>query len=444
MKTLNFALLFAALAIVRAAAAEPAVPTNAVIVNAAFINTLVEEIRTNHPALRAARSRADVALFTADAVRKWDDPMFTVGGSVFTPRGFDAAQQGDLAYGIEQKLPLWRKPELAKNAAVAEAAMKDRETDAQFQVLRRDLTKTLLRVALADRSITLTTQDASLHHTMIALMEERYRLGQGTQAELILMQAEHTRLRNLIAKENDKLTAERASLNRLLGRELASPWPSLGLPPLADAMPFRPALVSLALENEPKLKVMREGIKAAQAATRSTKASRLPDFYAGVGSRQFSGDAGFREVDFTLRFNMPWGNAQKYRSDLLRDEARTRSLEADVADSELGLRDELFRLTVQMDAARREALLYRDEILPRTEAAVASSHEAWLAGRGMVRDILDLRRLLLDANLMIERAVAEQHQTLADLLLSCGVAGAESLARSLRQAQPATQPKSNP
>lgn len=443
MKTLNFALLLVTLAPLRATAAESVAATNPLVVDAALVTTLAEELRTNHPALRAARARADVALFNADAVRKWDDPMFNLGGSLFSTRGMNPAEQGDLTYGIEQKLPLWRKPELAKNAAVAETAMKDGEVEAQFQLLRRDLLKSLLRVALADRSITLVSQDASLHHTMIALMEERYRLGQGTQAELVLMQAEHARLRNLTAKENDRFVSERAALNRLLGRDLASPWPPLVLPPLADALPFQPALVAIALENQPQLKVMRQEIKAARAVTQVTKASRRPDIYAGVQTRQYTGDAGFREGAFTLRFNLPWGNTEKYRSDLLRDEAKVKSLEAGVADAELGLRDELFRLTVQLDAARREAVLYRDEVNPRTEAALVSTHEAWIAGRGMVRDLLDLRRMLLDGQLMIARAIAEQHQTLAELLLSCGATDAEALARSLRERQSAP-PKPNP
>src|ERR1700677_3382179 len=71
--------------------------SNATVVSTELINRLVEEARTNNPALRAARSRARAASLNADAVRTWEDPMAMFGGSVFSPLGFDPAPQGDLA-----------------------------------------------------------------------------------------------------------------------------------------------------------------------------------------------------------------------------------------------------------------------------------------------------------------------------------------------------------
>src|SRR4051812_34405572 len=82
--------------------------TNAVVISPQWIESLVEEARTNHPALRAADARADAATWNAAAVRAWDDPMakFGVMGADRERR----ADDGDLLYGIEQKLPLFGKP----------------------------------------------------------------------------------------------------------------------------------------------------------------------------------------------------------------------------------------------------------------------------------------------------------------------------------------------
>jgi outer membrane protein TolC len=58
---------------------------------------------------------------------------------------------------------------------------------------------------------------------------------------------------------------------------------------------------------------------------------------------------------------------------------------------------------------------------------VQSARAAWETGRGMFRDVLEARRMWLDAQLMYFKAVAEQYEMLADLVLCCGVGDLEAL-----------------
>ena len=90
--------------------------TNAVVITTDLINRLVAEARTNNPSLKAADSRVRSATLNAEGVRTWDDPMGMFGGSVYGSRGFRASEDGNLAYGLEQKLPLWGRPRLAREA----------------------------------------------------------------------------------------------------------------------------------------------------------------------------------------------------------------------------------------------------------------------------------------------------------------------------------------
>ena len=121
-----------------------------------------------------------------------------------------------------------------------------------------------------------------------------------------------------------------------------------------------------------------------------------------------------------VSFNLPLGNADKYRSDIRRDEAKRTATELDVADYELTVRENLHMMTVNLDAARRTARLYRDEIMPRAEQAVSAARTAWESGGGQFRDVLDARRMLLDARLAYANAVAEQQQMLGELAFVCG------------------------
>ena len=85
--------------------AKPVVTTNVVVITPAYIERLVTEARTNNPSLKAASSRVRSATLNAEAVRTWEDPMAMFGGSVYSSRGFSPSEDGNLAYGVEQKLP---------------------------------------------------------------------------------------------------------------------------------------------------------------------------------------------------------------------------------------------------------------------------------------------------------------------------------------------------
>jgi outer membrane protein TolC len=172
---------------------------------------------------------------------------------------------------------------------------------------------------------------------------------------------------------------------------------------------------------------MEQEIKQAQATAEMTRKSRLPDVSLGVEGRQYTGDGEFRSGMFTLRFSLPWFNEGKYRKDYERDKERQKTAEEEREDQMLMVRDELHHLSVEIEASRREALLYSDEITSRSTQALTSRLADWETGHGMFRDVLDARRMLLDSELMSARSTAEQNQMLAELLLWAGLDNVEAL-----------------
>jgi cobalt-zinc-cadmium efflux system outer membrane protein len=404
--------------------------TNAasVVISSDYINRLMAEARTNNPSLKAADSRVRAATLNADAVRSWEDPAFMVGGSTFSARGMNPAQQGDLAYGVEQKLPLWGRPQLMRRVADAEASVRRADSYYRLQELHRDIARELLEAALAERVVEIGEQDLSWLNATVQEVETKYRDGQASLADTLQVQ-------NELAERNDRLHTDRHlaehehfNLNRLLNRPEDSPWPPLRLPEAAPAIPFSAKLLSLALANEPELKVMTQEIKQAQANAELTRRSRLPDVSLDVEGREYSGDGGFREGDFTVRFSLPWFNDSNYRKDYDRDRAKQESAEEEREDQAWMVREKLHHLAVEIDASRREALLYSGEITTRASQALSSRLSDWENGHGLFRDVLDARRMLLDSELMSARAVAEENEMIADLLLWSGLQNMEDLA----------------
>jgi outer membrane protein TolC len=430
MKT-NFVLTLLFVINTATRAAEPAEhhtsATNTARLTPAYVSAFAELLRINNPSLRAFDARTRAASHATNAVRTWDDPTFKFGGVVASSRGPNLSEEGDLIYGVEQRLPLFGKADAARRVARAEADSELARQSMQFEVLRRDLARLLFKAAYEEQSLVIGHQDLAWLETMTTTAEERYRAGSGSQVEVLRMQNERAKRADQL--RTDALLRDHSLLavNRLLNRELRAPLPKFELPPVAALVPYSTNLTAFATRSEPRLHLLAREIAAAEAQAAATRKTRLPDVSAGIEGRQYSGDGGFREGMFTVSLSLPWFNRGKYNSDSARARARLEAAELDRADYELSVREEVHRLTVALDAARREALLARDELLPRSRQAMESAHAQWLNGRGLFNDVMESRRMLLEAQLSFAKAVAEQHQAMSDLVLACGLDGLEAL-----------------
>ncbi len=208
-----------------AEALNPAATTNAIIITTAYINGLVAEARTNNPSLKAADSRVRSATLNAEAVRAWEDPMAMFGGSVYSSRGFSPAEDGNLAYGLEQKLPLWGRPQLARRVAEAETSMREAEVNYRAHQSRSDITKGLILTALAERVVAIGEQDLAWLEATAKATESRYRAGQAVVADTLQIQNEVAKRSDTLRTDRLRLAHERFTLNRLLNRNAISTWP---------------------------------------------------------------------------------------------------------------------------------------------------------------------------------------------------------------------------
>jgi outer membrane protein TolC len=420
----------------------PAPATNVIRLTPAYINELAEEMRGKSPALQAAWARTNAAAANVGTVRTWDDPMAHLGG--MAARDDMRESEGDLMYGVDQKLPLFGKPDLARRLARAELSTETANAEYQFQVLRRELAKAMFRTALVDEVVVIGQQDLAWLETTTQTMEGKFRASEATLVEVLQLQNERAKQATQLETERDRLSHERVSLNRMLNRGLLSPWPTLELPALAGSVYYNQKLVDFAIKYEPKIEMLRRQIKQAEATVASTRRQRLPDISAGLEARNYTGDGSFRQGILLFSMNVPWVNAGKYRSEVRRDEAKLKAAELDLVDYELSVREEVHQLTVKIDAARREAVLYRDQIIPRSQSALDSARSGWEANRGTFRDVLDARRMLLEGRLMHARAVAEQYQMLSELVLCCGLGDMEALQMIGAQPEVPTEEKPNP
>ena len=421
-------------------ASEIAVPPPLTVVTPALVSAYSETLRTNHPSLRAARSRVTAATLEAQAVRRWDDPMATVGGSVFNSSWMTPQEQGDVTYGVEQKLPVMGKEKAMRQLADAEAAVTVEAADAQFQEMRRDLAKALFAAALAEETLRLGEEDLAWAGQSVTAADARYTTGMGSQFEVLRLQSERARRAAQLGNERSQVAARRSDVNRLLGREPLSPLANLGLPALAEPVAFSTNLLRFALSYEPRLKVQGRMRRSAEAATEVSRRAGRPDVSLGVDGLNYSGDGGFRQGMFTLRVSLPWFNRANYRRDQQRDRARLGAAIEEQSAMILDVQNEIHHLTVEIAAAHREAVALRDEVIPRAEQAFAAAHAGWSNGRGMLNDVLEARRMILDSRRMLARAITEEWSAMSELVLCCGLGDLEALEMLARKPAAPAEP----
>jgi len=418
--SLRLTLFASLLNVLPLSAAEPA-PAGSAVITPEFVDQLAAEAQDRNPAVAAAAARADAASASVDAVRTWEDPMMKLGLDESTPRGMPASQTGNIVYGVEQKLPVFGQPGLTRRVAEADAAKEQANVAYESQALRRDLTTALAALALADRSVELAQEDLGWIQTLLDAVDHRYKVGQSSQVEWLKVQTEQAKALDHLKSLEVESHHWEAELNRLLNRDLAVAWPRVKLPAIQPAVPYTDELINAAMRSEPKLKVMQQEIVAAQAAVRLTRRQRLPEVGIGLEARQYSGDGGIRDGALMLNFSVPWLNGSRYDSDIRRSEALVRVSEREADDYTLTIRRELHRLTSDLDDARRQALLYRDKIIPLTEQTLNSARAAWENNLGLFQDVLDTHRMLLDNQLTLAQATATQLNLLAELTLMTGV-----------------------
>jgi len=405
-------------------------PAGRPVLTPQFISELAEEARTNNAGLWAARSRITAAGHNANAIKIWRDPEVMIGG--MAAETMMREEDGDIMYGAEQMLPVFGKEKAQRKAARAEILVEEAELEARFQTLRKELAEALYQAALADELLALAREDQRWIDTLAAVAEQRYAAGTASQVELLRAQNERSRRAQQVRAGENSREASYVKVNQLLNRSMASAWEPLALPELANPVPLNSRILDYATKFEPRLKMLRQRKAQAEAMAEATRKERRPDLSAAVEARQYSRTGDYRSTSAFLKMTLPWFNRGKNNAAVRRDEARVSEIDYEIENYTRELLAEIHHAVMMIDNARREAVLARDEMIPRGELALQSAEAAWRSGRGDFRDALEARRMLLEAETMRLKAVAEQHIALADLVLCCGLGDMESLEMLLK------------
>jgi outer membrane protein TolC len=416
-RPLKFAVVLVVLAVFARARPLLAAPE---VVDAALVSRLAAEMRDQHPALRALKAREDAARLGARGTRRWADPTLTAGGVAYRLSTM-AKDNGDLFYGVQQSLPILGKQRAARGVADSEEAMAGTRLAARFVEMRRDLALTLVAAAYERASVALLREDLVWLDARESTARARLASGRESVAQLLRLENERARLRVDLTNGIVRLADAGAAVRRALGRTNAESPGEFTLPPVGPELRDDERLQQIAETSDPMVRTSHAEARVADATLVATRRSSRPDVALGVQAYQYSGDGGIAQGMFGVTINFPWFNRANYRRDIERDEARVRASRLEETNAASEVRRLVHRLVAEAGSARRMALLYRDDIRPRTATTLGALEASWMPGGAELRDLLETRRQLVEADRMVARATADYWNAVHEVLLCCGL-----------------------
>jgi outer membrane protein, heavy metal efflux system len=261
---------------------------------------------------------------------------------------------------------------------------------------------------------------------LLTVVQDRYATGLASQVDVLRLQTELERQRNLLRDFESRRVTSAAQLNALLGRPAGA---RLGRPADND-LPYRvsthEALVEAARAHRQEILMQEARIARTAIALRMGEVMNRPLFSQGY--TMF--DRGMMPETFVGEEPMPFASqpgapaprpgyaqAEAYLAELRqRLEAERAMLDQTVATTSALAR----ALLEQADIAQRQAALIRDIVLPLTQSAYEIALRGYTAGDMSFIDLLDAERELIDARLELDESRRDQNEALVRLATARG------------------------
>ena len=363
----------------------------------------------NSASLKGAFEAYSAATQRSPQVTALSDPKLTYGYFIQSVETRVGPQRHKV--GVAQSFPWFGTLTLRGDVADAEAKAEMNRFLALKNKLVFQVTKTYTEIAYVDAAIGITKETMQLVQSWENVLQERFRTSTGSHSDLIRVQVELGKLEDRLLELKDLRTPLTTNLNSLLNRE---PALITKITPNFLSLSSKRAAQTISFENvlagNPELLMLDAVIEAREKGVRLAEKKFYPDFTVGVdyivtGDRDVA-DGGDDAVLGMVSINVPlyW---KKNRAAVREAKARQRSFEQIKRDREFQLRSELSRASYELRDSKRKISLYKNTLIPKTQESIEASYTAYEAGDRGFLDVIDSEERLLDFQLTLKRAQAD-------------------------------------
>lgn len=373
---------------------------------------LLTELRERNPELRAAGARTQALSAVPEQARALDDATLSYEAWNI-PESLRIDRADNNIFRLSQKLPFPGKRGLRADVAAYEAQSAAHEASALELELAAELKRAYYALWEAHARLAVLEREKELLQRFSHIAEQKYGVGEATQADVLRAQVELTHIINKVQTEPLAIESARAEINALLSRALEEP---LGVPeaPATPRLADSPQTLSeLALESRPELRAQAAMIAREESAEALAQKAYYPDFEVSVG--RFVNDAAPDGFGAMASVTLPFLNRSKYDAGV--EEARARLSQARFERRRL--EDRVRREVEQTFLKARTALLqyelFVNTHIPQVEQALRVAESAYETNELGFLDLIDTLRRLESVHLEHVAAQADFERAYADL-----------------------------
>lgn len=334
-----------------------------------------------HPAILASSRMVDAKRARIAQQRALPDPKLSIG-YVGDPAPFDIQDGDPSSYrqiGVTQEIPYPGKLQLRARIAEKEAEAETWNTEGIRRRILAAVRLTYFEMWAVDRALEITERNKDLLEKFARIAEEKYKVGQGLQQDVLRAHVEVSRVMQRLTVLRQRRRALEARMNSLLYR--APDTPIGALEPL-EKSPLTYSLDELlehAVADSPELRGQERRIEQSQLAVDLARKEFYPDFSVGW---DYLNRPGLPEM-YGLRFEMNLPIFQrKKRQAMVNEAAQTHASAKYVRDA---IRTELlWKVKEQYLAARASdelLMLYAQAVVPQSTLALESSLSSYQVGK---------------------------------------------------------------
>ena len=378
---------------------------------------LAAEVEQRNPQVLAARQAWNAATQVPSQVSTLPDPQLNLQQvSVGSPLPFAGYTTSEFAYfgiGVSQDLPYPGKLRLRGQIAARDAAAAGKRAETVRRSVVEQLKVTYFRLSYIQQTLGLLQQDAALLSDVAEIAGDRYRVGQGSQQDVLRAQLERTKLLREIEMNHREMASLEAQLKQLLDRPPGSP--DLATEPLTETALPGPAdqLLAGAPAQNPEVAGAQEKVHKQTLQVELAHKDFYPDFNLQY-MWQRTDPAKFRAYYMVnLGVRLPLHRLRRQQPELAQAaaelEGSQRDYEAAVQQTWFDLRDQL----AAAESASRLLAIYRGGLLPQASAAFDAVLAAYRVGRQDFTTLLASFSDLLKLDIEYWNTLAEHETALA-------------------------------
>jgi outer membrane protein TolC len=390
------------------------------LVSAAFgqnppnrLRSLIAEVRQNNAAIRAAERAIEASRYSPRQASALPDTEVMVQSfSVGSPRPFAGYSNSDFAYigfGASQELPYPGKRALRGKVAQHEMTISSAEKNSvEWDVLTR-LKLAYFQVAETQQIISVVEKNQQIADQIEQAAEARYRVGEGTQQDVLRAQLERTKLLSELSVRRRESAQAQVVLKSLLNRPPGSP--NVVPEPLSPRhIPTPETLLAKLQQNNPELQVNKEKTSQAQAAVELAKREKKPDF--GVQYMWQHTADNFRDY-YMGTFSIKLPNLSRVRAAEAESQAKLAQAEAEKRSRLTQMGSDLGEQLAIVQTSEQQLKVYEEGLIPQSEATLNAGLAGYRAGKQEYQGLLTSFADTLQFAIGHEASLAEHEAAIA-------------------------------